>query len=267
MAVYVIGDVQGCYDPLQKLLEKIQFDPADDYVWFVGDLVNRGPHSLKTLRFIKGLGDRALTVLGNHDLHLLAVYYAGFDSKLYDTLDDVLSAPDCDVLCHWLRHRPLFYHDSSLDLAVVHAGMYPFWDLQQAKGYAREVEAVLQSENHVEFFKHMYGNAPGCWSETLQGWERLRFITNCFTRMRLCNMQGELDLTHKGPPPKQADFQPWFSIPDRLDTQIIFGHWAALECQAPRDGVFAIDSGCVWGNALTAIRLDDMTRISIPCVV
>lgn len=264
MTTYAIGDVQGCYVSLQRLLEKIQFDPINDTLWFVGDLVNRGPHSLETLRFIKGLGNRAVAVLGNHDLHLLAVFYAGCERGAHDTLDDVLQAPDADELCHWLRHRPLLHEDSFLKFVLVHAGIYPFWDLAQARGYAKEVETVLQGKNYIEFLKNMYGDQPNRWSDSLQGWERLRFITNCFTRMRLCNDKGALDLTHKGPPAQAThNFKPWFLIPETIETPIIFGHWAALECQANREGINAIDSGCVWGKALTALRLDDHQRIAV----
>ncbi|MDH5435668.1 MAG: symmetrical bis(5'-nucleosyl)-tetraphosphatase [Gammaproteobacteria bacterium] len=270
MATYAIGDIQGCLDQLQTLLEKINFDPQSDQLWFTGDLVNRGPQSLETLRFIKNLGDRAITVLGNHDLHLLAVSEGHTKYHLTkDTLKSILDAPDRDELLHWLRHRPLLHHDETTGFTLVHAGLPPQWNLAKAQFCAQEVEAALQSEAYPAYLENMYGNEPDTWSDTLTGWDRLRFITNCFSRLRFCDANGKLLLDEKGSPGTQpAGFMPWFDVPDRANTKmkIIFGHWSTLtQCEA--EGVFPIDTGCLWGRALTALRIDipKPQMINVPC--
>lgn len=259
MAVYAIGDVQGCYDSLQYLLERLQFDPTADTLWFTGDLVNRGPASLATLRFVKGLGERAITVLGNHDLHLLAVAEGLQPANGKDeTLGEVLAAPDREALLAWLRTRPLLHTDAALGATLIHAGLPPQWDLAAARARAGEVEAVLRGPDYREFFRHMYGDQPDRWVESLHGWERLRFIVNCFTRLRYCTAEGVLCLGHKGPPGTQpAECLPWFDCPDRRSagTRIVFGHWSTLGLQL-RDDVCALDTGCLWGGELTALRVD-----------
>ena len=262
MALFAIGDIQGCLDPLQRLLERIRFDPLQDWLWLTGDLVNRGPDSLAVLRFVKNLGDRATTVLGNHDLHLLAVASGTESVKTSDTLDEVLHAPDRDELLAWLRGRPLLHLDRQIGFALLHAGLPPQWDVWEAKGYAAEVEAALRGPNHAELFRHMYGNHPTCWEPTLSGWDRLRFIINCLTRLRFCSPHGQLALTCKGPPGTQPPgFRPWFDIPGRRSRgwNVVFGHWAALGLHRA-EGVYALDSGCVWGGTLTAVHLDDPTN-------
>lgn len=270
MAVYAIGDIQGCYDELRASLDLVRFDPADDRLWFVGDLVNRGPKSLETLRFVRDLGDRAISVLGNHDLHLLAIASGNTRKAGKDTLGAVLGAPDCDELLHWLRHRPLLHHDRALGFAMLHAGLPPQWSIEQAENLAHEVEAVLQSNDHIEYFDEMYGNRPDRWSESLSGIQRLRFITNCFTRLRYCSADGVLALKEKGPPGTQANRTdlPWFEQPTRLsrDTRIVFGHWSTLG-YVQKHNVWALDTGCLWGGALTLLRLDDQqpTPIHLPC--
>lgn len=270
MAVYAIGDIQGCFDSLQQLLEKLAFDPATDRLWFTGDLVNRGPRSLETLRFVKGLGDRAVTVLGNHDLHLLAVWQHDRHLKRGDTLEPVLSAPDRDELLEWLRHRPLMHYEPQLGpVAMVHAGLSPQWDLETALRCAREVEDVLRGAEFTAFLDHMYGNEPRRWSEDLTGWDRLRFSINCFTRLRFCKADGTLEFQHKGQPGSQSgEFLPWFEVEGRAsrDTQIVFGHWSTLGFYKGH-GVCALDSGCLWGGQLTAVRLDEtgLPSWSIDC--
>ena len=257
MAVFAIGDVQGCFDDLQRLLDKIRFDPAADRLWFVGDLVNRGPRSLEVLRFVKSLGEGAVTVLGNHDLHLLAVAAGVRGANRRDTLDPILEAPDREELLTWLRHRPLLHHDGARGFTMIHAGLPPQWDLRLAQACAREVEAVLRSDNVRDFLAEMYGDAPPRWHDDLSGWARLRFIVNCLTRLRYCRPDGELVLGEKGPPGQQrGDHLPWFDVPGRVSTslRIIFGHWSTLGCYT-REGIYALDSGCLWGGALTAMRV------------
>ena len=256
MALYAIGDIQGCYRSLQQLLDHIQFNPGQDQLWFVGDLVNRGPDSLNTLRFIKSLGEQAICVLGNHDLHLLAVASGHRDGD-QDTFQELLSAPDFPDLINWLRKRPIMHHDLETGFILLHAGLPPQWDLAQAKRCAAEVEQILRGDHHEQLLANLYHHLPNQWSEQLTGWERLRFIVNCFTRIRYCDQQGRLDFTHKQKPGKQPrHLYPWFQIPHRKshDLQVIFGHWAALGHYTER-GIYALDSGCVWGEQLTAMKI------------
>ena len=258
MAIYAIGDLQGCFEPLRRLLDKIAFDPAADTLWFAGDLVNRGPESLEALRFVRALGDSAVSVLGNHDLHLLAVVYGPHQPKKKDTLDAILAAPDREELLQWLLHRPLLHHDPEHATAMVHAGIHPHWSLEQARAYAGELEGMLRGSHAGDYFAGMYGNHPNRWLESHGGVDRLRVITNCFTRMRFVSAKGELDMKSKGPPGSQPKgLIPWFELPGRAaaDTRIVFGHWAALGLHHG-DNVVALDSGCVWGNHLTALRID-----------
>jgi bis(5'-nucleosyl)-tetraphosphatase (symmetrical) len=267
MATYAIGDVQGCFNELMRLLDRIHFDEKKDTLWFAGDMVNRGSQSLDVLRFIKSLGDKHKTVLGNHDLHLLAVAY-GSPLHSNDTFDAILTAPDREELIHWLRCRPLFFYDENLGYGIAHAGLAPSWDLHTALRLAHEVEVMLQSASSQFFLKTMYGNQPDYWEENLSGRERLRCIINYFTRMRLCYPNGRLELAYKGLlKDKPDDLVPWFQVPERLNKElkIIFGHWAALGGRTDVPRVYALDTGCVWGNSLTALRLEDEQRFSIEC--
>ena len=268
MAVYAIGDVQGCYNELIELLAQIEFDPDNDRLWFVGDLVNRGPGSLEVLRFVKGLGDSAVSALGNHDLHLLAIAAGTREPGPGDTFDAILAAPDRTELIDWLRRCPLLHHDAALGCTMLHAGLPPQWDLGQAADCAAEVEAVLRSNDHVAFLRDMYGGKPDLWSKDLRGTDRLRFILNCFTRLRFCDAEGRIHLKEKGSPFGRSDgLVPWFDVPGRASKglRLVFGHWSTLgRYDAP--GVHALDSGCVWGGALTALRLDGEPQwISLPC--
>lgn len=260
MAVYAIGDVQGCFDELLKLLDALQFDPLQDEIWLAGDLVNRGPKSADTLRFVKNLGDRAKVVLGNHDLHLLAQASSNSEYQhRLDTIDDVLLAEDREELLTWLRHQPLFYYDADLQFSMVHAGLPSQWSIAESQERAAEVEAVLRGDNWRDFFQHMYGNKPKSWSPDLTGWDRLRFITNCFTRLRYCNEDGSLALKFKGAPKdKPVKQKPWFDMPDRASAndRIVFGHWSQLGT-GQYGNVFSLDSGAVWGEQLTAVRIDE----------
>lgn len=256
MTVYAIGDVQGCYDELQALLDRVRFDPAQDQLWFAGDLVNRGPDSLKVLRFVRDSG--SVTVLGNHDLHLLASAYIPRYRKHRDTLKQVHDADDGEELLDWLHRQPLLHHDPHSGYTLIHAGLPPQWDLAQASACAREVESVLRGEDYRHFFEVMYGDEPAVWSDTLRGRDRLRFIVNCFTRLRYCDRHGRLALQEKGPPGTQPPgFRPWFAWPQRKsrDMQILFGHWSTLGAY-DGDGVHALDTGCLWGGSLTAFRVD-----------
>jgi bis(5'-nucleosyl)-tetraphosphatase (symmetrical) len=259
MAIYAIGDVQGCYDELRALLDRLRFDPDRDRLWLVGDLVNRGPRSLATLRFVKGLGERAVAVLGNHDLHLLALVAGNAERRRSDPgLAAVLRAPDRDELIEWLRHRPLLHSEPSIGASMVHAGLPPQWDLTTARACAQELESVLRGDRWRTFFDYMYGNEPSLWNPNLTGWDRLRFITNAFTRLRFVDADGRLRLDAKGPPTMDRDgLTPWFRVAGRASAgeTIIFGHWSTLGFHR-HGGSACIDTGCVWGGSLTAVRVD-----------
>jgi bis(5'-nucleosyl)-tetraphosphatase (symmetrical) len=258
MARYAIGDIQGCCDELKALLERCNDSADRDQLWFVGDLVNRGPQSLETLRFVRALGANATVVLGNHDLHLLALAYGSKrKQKDGDTLAEILDAPDRDQLLEWLSGRPLAVFDEPRGDFLVHAGLVPGWTPRQAAKYAREVEAVLRQDART-LFDAMYGNKPDRWNESLRGMDRLRFIINVFTRMRYCQADGTVDLKMKDAPGDQPDgFYPWFDTPGRAssDVRVICGHWSTLGLVRRKD-LLALDTGCVWGGALTAVNLD-----------
>lgn len=264
MPTYAIGDLQGCYDELQLLLEKIRFDPNQDTLWFTGDLVNRGPKSLECLRFVKGLGQKAITVLGNHDLHLLAVAGAHRQPNAGDTLDTILQAEDCDKLLHWLRQQPLVHYDRQLDFVLVHAGIPAQWDLAKAQRLAAEVEMQLR-HSESQLLANLYGNEPSCWIESLTGVARWRCILNYFTRMRFCTSNGCLDLNYKGTlQDAPENLVAWFDMPQqKIQARILFGHWAALEDVVKPPSVFALDSGCVWGRSLTALCLENLQKFSV----
>ena len=265
MATYAIGDVQGCYDELQSLLSSFQFDEQRDTLWFTGDLVNRGPQSLQTLEFVYRLPNKVV-VLGNHDLHLLAVAAGVWTPHESDTFDEILQADDREKLLHWLCQQPLFHYDDTLNFCLVHAGLPPQWTCEQAIALATEVHQILKGDQVSDFLAHMYGNEPTCWSDDLSGWDRLRFITNAFTRMRYCTACGELDLvTSSNNAP--AGFMPWFKVPQRRHQHehICFGHWASLKAEVNEPQVYALDAGCVWGGQLMALRLEDLKRFSVPC--
>jgi bis(5'-nucleosyl)-tetraphosphatase (symmetrical) len=265
MATIAIGDVQGCYDQLMRLLERAGFDERRDTLWFVGDLVNRGPQSLETLRFVQGLGARAITLLGNHDLNLLAVAAGVRKPHRGDTNDAILAAPDREELLTWLRHRSMMHAGGGY--AMVHAGLLPQWSIGQALALAGEVEAALRGPEHRELLKRMYGNEPLRWRDDLAGYDRLRIIVNALTRMRLAAADGTLELDHKlGLDTAPAGYFPWYDVPGRASrgTPIVFGHWAALGLLVREDAV-CLDSGCVWGRALSALRLEDRRLFQLEC--
>jgi len=268
MATYAIGDIQGCFDSLQQLLAKCAFDPARDRLWLVGDLVNRGPRSLETLRFVKSLGKAALTVLGNHDLYLLMVAEGGAKARgKDDTLQPILDAPDCGELLDWLRQQSLCHVED--DYCMVHAGLLPQWSIKKARKLAREVEAALQGEQYREFIANMWGSQPDRWSDDLEGWPRLRAVVNAMTRMRFCSADGVMDFKVKGELARApAGYMPWFEVPGRKSAKsvLITGHWSALGFRLS-DNMLALDSGCLWGGHLTAVRLEDRKVFQIDCAV
>lgn len=269
MAVYCVGDVQGCHTQLLRLLDRVHFDPVNDRLWLTGDLVNRGPDSLGVLRFVRDLGDRAAVVLGNHDLHLLAVHAGAGHLRSSDTLTPVLEASDSEELLDWLRHRPLLHMDNALGFVMVHAGIAPDWSIEQAAEAARDVERVLRSDDYDSLFKHMYGNQPRRWHPELKGWKRLRYSINAFTRMRYSTPDGELLFDYKGPvTTAPAGYRPWFEVNSGLprdDLTVLTGHWSTLGFLR-RPGLIALDSGCLWGGRLTAVQLDgSLEPISVSC--
>ena len=269
MATYAIGDIQGCYQQLKELLVKIEFKSDKDKLWFAGDIVNRGPDSLKTLRFIKSLEENAVTVLGNHDLHLLAIANGRRKQNKKDTLQPILAAKDSDQLLDWLINRPLMHYKKKYHACMVHAGIYPGWSTEQALSYAGEVESILQGPKSHEFFHHMYGDKPAKWSDNLHGWDRLRFITNVFTRMRYIKQNFKLCLKEKGAPGKQPEgIVPWYEF-ESADAQlnIIFGHWSTLKDPKLKH-LYPLDTGCLWGGKLTALKvnhkMDKYKRVKCP---
>lgn len=269
MAMYAVGDLQGCLEPLQCLLEHVNFDPARDRLWLVGDLVNRGPQSLETLRFLYSIRHSVTCVLGNHDLHMLAASRSIERLKKGDTLRDILEAPDRDDLLQWVRQQKLLHYDAERNVAMAHAGIPPQWSLKKALKLAAEVEAALLDDAlYQPFLDGMYGNEPNKWDSDLHGVARLRVITNYFTRMRFCTSDGKLDLKGKeGVETALPGYAPWFKHQDRRtrDVKIIFGHWAALEGRCDEPNVYALDTGCVWGSAMTMLNVDTLERYLCDC--
>lgn len=263
---FAIGDIQGCLEPLQKLLDKINYNANQDTLWFTGDLVNRGPHSLRSLRFIKSLPNM-ITVLGNHDVALLAVAHEATHLRKQDSFAEIIAAPDRDELLNWLQQRPFLHHDATLKYTLTHAGIHPRWTLQQAIHYAKEVENLLQGESFKTYLHHIFGALPNVWDENLQGWERARLITNVFTRMRFCLEDGQLDFSASGTVRQHPDLIPWFEMKHRPteNDRILFGHWSALGGQTSNPHAIALDTGCVWGNCLTAFCLQTQERITVDC--
>ncbi|HEV2613818.1 MAG TPA: symmetrical bis(5'-nucleosyl)-tetraphosphatase [Gammaproteobacteria bacterium] len=259
MSTYAIGDIQGCYNELLDLLSVIEFNPQKDVLWFTGDLINRGSQSLEVLRFVKSLGKSAVSILGNHDLHYLAVASQCEQIQKKDTFHDVLAASDAEELFEYVRHLPLIHHDSHLGFTMVHAGLAPQWTLKEALDCSREFEIILRSQHYRDFLLHMYGDTPD---------ERFRLIVNYCTRMRYVDKKGNLDLKYKGPIGGQPHgFYPWFAVETRKtkNDKIIFGHWASLKGKADTKNVYALDTGCCWGNSLTALRLEDEQYFSVNC--
>lgn len=273
MAIYAVGDLQGCYDPLRRLLDSVAFDPAHDRLWSVGDFINRGPQSLETLRFLHELGDSFTGVLGNHDLHFLAAWSGAQKEGKFQTLQALLQAPDCDALANWMRGLPLAHRESvktaegDIDFLMVHAGLLPGWSFAQASAYAQEISSALRGADFVAYLKQMYGDEPDTFRETLSGAERLRVLTNVLTRIRVCTADGKLDMKHKedahtAPP----GYRPWFEFQVLQPHQkLLFGHWAMLDGKTGRADIIGLDTGCVWGRKLTLLRLDDGVQSCVNC--
>ena len=276
MATYAIGDIQGCYDELCDLLEKINFDPSTDTLWIAGDMVNRGSQSLLVLQFLYDLEKNSESeervpkiILGNHDLHLLASSIEKRPIKSKDTFQDILDFRERDILLNWLRSKPLLHYDEKLDFAMLHAGLVPQWQFKEAQAYAEEVQEILRDDSeYPKLLESMYGNAPVTWSNSLRDWDRVRFIINTFTRLRYCSDVGSMSLNAHWPPGTQPEnYAPWFASPGRRSqsTRIVFGHWAALNGEVLGEhNVYALDTGCVWGGRLRALRLEDQVIFEVP---
>ncbi len=270
MAHYAIGDLQGCLDQLIQLLDKLNFDPAQDKLWFVGDLINRGPKSLETLRYVKNLGDTAITVLGNHDISLLAIDLKVHHIKKTDTFQEILQAEDKAELINWLRQQPLVHLDKELGYIMAHAGIYPNWSLDEILSYAKEAEQELQKDSYPSMIKHIYTINQTEWRHDLSKWPRISFIANTFTRMRFCSPDYKLEIKTKDNFHPDKQYKPWFSLPNKIgdNLTILFGHWAALNGVIPNSiNAVALDTGCVWGKQLTAIRLEDKRLFQVSCKV
>lgn len=265
MTTYAVGDIQGCYDSLKKLLDKANFDPTEDELWSVGDLINRGPKDYEVLKFCMELGDKFTCVLGNHDLHFLAIAMGYHEPRSSDTFQKVLNAPDLDDIVQWLRHQKLTHYDESRNIVMVHAGIPPKWSIKKTLKLAAEVETAIQDEELSRlYFANMYGNQPNIWSKKLTGTKRWRVITNYLTRMRFCHPKGRLELRSKaGIEHAPKGYLPWFEIENRkaADTTILFGHWAALLGVANVENIHALDTGCVWGGKMTMINIDEPDQL------
>lgn len=263
MSIYAIGDVQGCYSELRHLLDKIKFDPASDMVWFTGDLINRGPNNVEVLRFVRSLGERAVSVLGNHEIYTLVIVFGEYSMDDNDTLDDLISADDCEELCHWIRQLPLLHKENSH--LLVHAGIPHTWTEKQAFSFANEVENVLRGEAYRELLRHLFDRETDCWSTELRGVERYRMLLDYLTRMRYIGKYGNLDFKNKHfLPVPPTGFQAWFDYPTRLKNDVIFGHWASLNGITNNEQFHSLDTGCVWGRTLTAMNLSDHSRVAVP---
>lgn len=269
MATYAVGDIQGCYEEFARLLDTIDFQTGRDHLWILGDLINRGPDNLSVVRRVMEMGSSAIVVLGNHDLHFLAVHRGGHNPNRSDTFGDLLDSPHVDDISDWYRYQPLVHRDKVLGYAMVHAGIPHLWKLKRTMELAAEVEEVMRGPSCERYFRELYGNVPDRWSDRWDGMERWRIVTNYLTRMRLINCNGTLDFSHKGAiadAPK--GFSPWFKLRARqpLKQKLLFGHWAAIEGKTGDDRIIGLDTGCVWGRSLTCLRLDDGRRFSVPSV-
>ncbi len=269
MSTYAVGDIQGCYEEFARLLDRIDFQTGRDRLWLLGDLINRGPDNLSVVRRVREMGSSAVTVLGNHDLHFLAVHRGGHSPNRSDTFDDLLTSPRVDDISDWYRQQPFIVRDKVLGYAMVHAGIPHLWKMRKALELAAEVEEVIRGSTCEQYFRELYGNEPDRWKESWDGMERWRVVTNYFTRMRLIDADGTLDFSHKGALEDAPEgFSPWFSLraEEPLKQTLLFGHWAALEGHTDDDRIIGLDTGCVWGRSLTCMRLEDGRLFSVPSV-
>ncbi|RMH20268.1 MAG: symmetrical bis(5'-nucleosyl)-tetraphosphatase [Gammaproteobacteria bacterium] len=265
MATYAIGDIQGCYDEFRHLLDNIHFN-STDRLWLVGDVINRGPRSLQTLRFIRNeLADQAIMVLGNHEIYALAAFHKIVSHDEKNTFYEIFDAPDAEELLYWIRNRPLVHYDPSLRAIMTHAGIPPVWNLTDTLTYANEIAEQIRSEDYVELLTRIFGQFPTDWDANRKGWQHYRYLVDGLTRLRFCTPEGTLDVKTKGGLSSAPQgYYPWFQCPGRkpVDADIIFGHWSALR-GIHLDGIYGIDTGCVWGGRLTALRLEDKVRFSV----
>ena len=269
MATYAVGDIQGCYAEFAALLDEVAFDERHDALWLLGDLINRGPDSLAVVERVMALGDRVTTVLGNHDLHFLAIWYGGHPVRSTDTFTDLVAAPEASAVAEWLRRQPFFHHDPSLGCAMVHAGLAPDWTFADAATLSDELMGVLQGPDFKAYFRDLYGDQPDKLNGDLTGMDRWRILTNCFTRMRLIDARGALNFSHKGALSEApADCRPWYELTNGIpaEQRLLFGHWAALDGHTGQRNVIALDTGCVWGRSLTALCLENGERVVIPAI-
>ena len=263
MSTYAIGDIQGCYAEFSKLLETVRFDPGSDCLWLLGDLVNRGPESLRVVQLVRSLSQSVVTVLGNHDLHFLAIHLGGHSMNKNDTFVDLLESEEADEIADWYCQQPLIVADPGLGYAMVHAGIPHIWSLERAMAYAAEVEEVIRGEKRAEYFRDMYGNRPDHWSDQFRGIDRLRVVTNYLTRMRLLDPNARMNFSHKGSLSDAPEgWRPWYElrVQQPLPIKLLFGHWAALEGGTGFADVIGLDTGCVWGRELTALCLETGER-------
>jgi len=259
-----VGDIQGCYHELIALLQRIDFDRSVDHLWVTGDMINRGPNNIETVNFLRQLPNVQI-VLGNHDLHFLAVALTDRKPSRSDTFQDLLESTDLPSIISWMRSQPLAFYSDQFDALMVHAGIPHNWSISDALGYAAEVEAVLQDARHQRYFELMYGNEPNIFSESLAGIDRWRMITNYLTRLRFCSVDGAMEFATKSDIPPEG-YEPWFNFPRQDSTRILFGHWAAIEGKTSSSQFIALDTGCVWGRELTALRLEDNKLFSVPAI-
>lgn len=268
MATFAIGDIQGCYQSFKKLLKKISFDPSNDKLWIAGDMINRGPESLATMEFLLNHQQQIQCVLGNHDLHFLAIAFECGKASTKDTFDDILTSTLKDEIVAWLVKQPLAHFDQSFNSLMVHAGLPYQWSAKEAVKYAAEVSTKIQSASCYQFYLSMYGDQPADWQYDLKGMERLRYITNALTRMRYCHSDGSLELQAKSTPdPQNSCLYPWFEFENKqFEGDVIFGHWASLQGKSPYSNIHALDTGCVWGGSLTALRLEDKKRFTVKSI-
>lgn len=268
MATILVGDIHGCYDQLQRLLVTASFNPEEDNLWLTGDLVARGSQSLAVLRFAKSLGTKLKLSLGNHDLHLLAIYAGISRCKKKDKFTQILEAPDCDELMTWLRKQPVLQFDDKLKLLMVHSGISPQWNLSVTLCCAEELTTALAGDNYAYFLAGIYGDKPDYWSPNLQGTNRLRYISNVFTRMRYCYSDARLNFDFKDRPDlAPATLKPWFMLPSQIPPEysIVFGHWASLRGRGTPNRIYALDTACCWGGQLTALRFEDKRYFRQSC--